>query len=139
MSNFPSPECAVFGIRLTTSLSRSALNFNKLLGARPLSGVNNFSGEGQETIHHVVVAEVKSATIYEETLVPSDNVTPSEEVQKVTNILNDIEEPVHTIRRKYLDNFQGKSTASTVWFNLYYEWLKGNFSTLEPEFYGKKI
>ena len=39
------------------------------------------------------------------------------------------------IRRKYLDKFQGKFTASTGWFNLDHEWLKIKFSTLEPKFY----
>ena len=48
-------------------------------------------------------------------------------------MLNQIEEPVVMIRRKYLDTFQGQSTASTGWFNLDHEWLKK--STLEPDLY----
>ena len=40
----------------------------------------------------------------------NENVTTSEEVKKGTNILNDMEDTAHTIRRKDLDNFQGKST-----------------------------
>ena len=42
-----------------------------------------------------------------------------------------------TIRRKYLNNFHGQSTASTGWFNLDHEWSKRIFSTLEPDFYKK--
>ena len=41
---------------------------------------------------------------------PSDKVIPSEEVEKGTNILNYMEESVHIICRKHLDNFQGQST-----------------------------
>ena len=44
-----------------------------------------------------------------------------------------MEEPVHTIRGKYLDNFQGQYTGSTGWFNIDHEWLKRKFSTLEPD------
>ena len=102
-----------------------------------MSGVNNFAGEGQGKIHHGVVAEEKSSAIAEEKLVPSEKVTPSEEVEKGTNILNDMEEPVATIRRKDLDNFQGKSTVSTGWFNLDHEWLKRKFCIIEPDFYFK--
>ena len=51
--------------------------------------------------------------------------------------MNDIEDPVHTIRRNYLDQFQGQSIVSTGWFNLDHEWLKRKFSTLEPDFYKK--
>ena len=61
---------------------------------------------------------------------PSEKVTPSEEVEKRTNLLNDIEEPVHMIRRKDLGNFQGQYTASPGWFNLDHDWLKRNFSIL---------
>ena len=43
-------------------------------------------------------------------LVISEKVTPSEAVEKRTNILNDTEEPVLMIRRNYLDNFQGQYT-----------------------------
>ena len=48
---------------------------------------------------------------------PSEKVTQGEEVEKVTNILNNIEDPVHTIRRKYLDRFQGQSTGPTCCLN----------------------
>ena len=65
----------------------------------------------------------------------NEKVTPSEEFEKGTNILNDMEEPVVTIRRKDLDNFEGKYKVSTDWFNLHHEWLKRKFSTLELEFY----
>ena len=44
---------------------------------------------------------------------------------------------VHTISQKDLDNFQGKSTASTGWFHLYQEQLKRKLYTLEPDFYKK--
>ena len=100
-----------------------------------MSGVNKFSGEGQGKIHHVVVAENKSSTIYEEKLILSEKVPPSEGVEKGTNILNDVEYPVLMIREKYLDNFQGKYTESTGWFNLDHKWLKRKFSKLETEFY----
>ena len=46
-----------------------------------------------------------------------------------------MEYPVHKIRRNDLGNCQGQSTALTGWFNLDHEWLKREFSTLEPEFY----
>ena len=55
-----------------------------------MPGVNKFSGEGQEKLHHVVVAEEKVASFPKKKLVPSDKVTPSEEVEKGTNILNDM-------------------------------------------------
>ena len=64
-------------------------------------------------------------------------VTPSEEVEKGTNVLEYLKEPVVTIRKNDLDNFQGESTASTGWFNLDHEWLKKKFSTLEPDFIKK--
>ena len=51
-------------------------------------------------------------------LSPSEKVTTSEEVEKVNKTLIDIEDPVVTIRRNNLDNFQGKSTGSTGWFDL---------------------
>ena len=49
------------------------------------------------------------STISIEKVAPYEKVTPSEEVEKGNNVLNDMEEPVVTIRRKDLDNFQGKS------------------------------
>ena len=88
-----------------------------------MSGVNKFSGEGQGKIHHIVVSEV-SSTIANEKTVPSDKFTPSEEVEKGTIILNDMEEPVHMISGKDFDNFQGHSTTSIGWFNIDHEWLK---------------
>ena len=48
----------------------------------------------------------------QKTLLPSEKVTPSEEVEKGTNLLNYMEYLVVTISRKNLDNFQEKSTAS---------------------------
>ena len=64
-------------------------------------------------------------------VVPSERVTPNEEVEKVTNLLNYTEDPVHTIRRKDLDNFQWQSTASTGWFNLDHELSKRKFLHLK--------
>ena len=75
-----------------------------------MSGVNKFSGEGQAKSHNAVISREK--------LSPSEKVITSEEVEKVTIFLNDMEYPVVTIRRKDLDNFQGKYIASTGWFNL---------------------
>ena len=48
----------------------------------------------------------------------SRKVAPSEKSEKVSGVLDDIEEPVVMIRGKYLYNFQGQSTASTGWFNM---------------------
>ena len=68
---------------------------------------------------------------------PSEKVTPNEDFFKVTNILNYIEDPVHMIRGKDLDTFQGQSIRSTGWFNTDHEWLERKFFTLEPDFYKK--
>ena len=73
-----------------------------------MSGFNKFSGEGQEKIHHVVVAKENSTTIAEEKVVTSEKDTPSEKVDKVTKTLDDREEPVVKICRKDLDNFEGR-------------------------------
>ena len=70
-----------------------------------MSGANKFSGEGQGKIHNVVIAKEQISTISREKVEPNDKVTPSEEVQKGTNISNDMKEPVHKIRRKDLDQF----------------------------------
>ena len=100
-----------------------------------MSGINNFSEEGQGKIHHVVSAEEKVAPSPKKKIVPSEKVKPSEGVKKVTTILNDREEPVPTISRKYLDNFQGKYKALAGWFNLDHKWLKRRFPTIELDFY----
>ena len=71
-----------------------------------MSGVNNFSEEGGGNFYHVVFAEEKLTSLPKKTVVPSEKVTPSDDVEKITNILNDMEYPVHMIRRKDLDNFQ---------------------------------
>ena len=52
-------------------------------------------------------------------LAPSENVTPGEEIEKRPKILDDIGEPVFTIRSNNLNNFQGNSTRSTGWLYLY--------------------
>ena len=67
----------------------------------------------------------------------SENVTTSEEVEKGTKKLDDMKEAVVTIRRKYLDNFEGQSKGSTGWFNIDNVSLKIKFSTLEPNIYKK--
>ena len=67
----------------------------------------------------------------------SEKVTPSEEVDKGTKILDGIKEVVVTIRKKYLDHFEWHSVGSTGWFNINHEWLKRKFSTLGPDFYCK--
>ena len=82
-----------------------------------------------------LLLKTKVAPFPKKQLILSEKVTPSEEVEKGTNILNNVEEPVLMTHEKYLDNFQGKYTASTGWFNLDNEWLKRKVSTLEPEFY----
>ena len=40
-----------------------------------------------------------------------------------------------TIRKKYLDNFEGQYKGSTGWFNIDHEFLERKISTLEPELY----
>ena len=47
----------------------------------------------------------------------------------------DMEEPVVTIYRKYLNKFQGRPSVSTDWLNLDHECFKRIFPILEPEFY----
>ena len=79
-------------------------------------GVNNFSVEGQEINYHFVPYYWPIA---EEKVAPSEKVTPSEEVEKGDKKLDDIEDPVSTIRRNNLDKFQGHYTRSTGWFDLY--------------------
>ena len=46
-----------------------------------------------------------------------------------------MKEAVVTIRRKDLDNFEGSSKGSTGWFDIDNDFLRGKFSTLEPDFY----
>ena len=66
-------------------------------------GFNKFAGEGQAKNHHVVTYY---QPISKEKVAPSEKVTPSEEFEKGTKLLDDIEDPVVTIRRNNLDNFQ---------------------------------
>ena len=61
------------------------------------------------------------SSLLKKKLVPGENLTPSEEVERGTNILNAMEQPVYMIRRKDLDNFQGQSKVPTGWFNLDHE------------------
>ena len=43
---------------------------------------------------------------------------PTKDVDKGTGELEDIKQALFTIRRKYLDNFEGHSKVSTGWFKL---------------------
>ena len=69
-----------------------------------MSGVNKFAGESQAKINHVVPYY---RPIAEEKVALSQKVTPSEEVEKGTIFLDDMEKPLDKIRRNDLDNFQG--------------------------------
>ena len=89
-----------------------------------MSRVDKFAGEVQAKNHHVVPYYWP---ISEEKVPPSKKVKPSEEVKKGTDLLDDMGEPVVMICRKYLDKFQGQSTASTGWFNIDHEWFKKSF------------
>ena len=80
-----------------------------------MSGVNKFAGEGQGKIIMSSFPRKKVAPLPKKRVGPSDKVTPSEKVEKVTNLLNYIENPVYMIRRKDLDNFQGQYTVSIGW------------------------
>ena len=77
---------------------------------------------------------------------PNEKVAPSDEVEKISGTLDDIEEPVVTIRWKDLDNkiekdntkkyqLQGKSTRSTRCFDIDHDRLEENVCTREPYFY----
>ena len=88
---------------------------------------------------------VPSLKIY---IAPGEKVAPSEKFEKVSRTLDDIKEPVFTIRQKDLDNkiekentkkyhFQGQSARSTSWFDLDYEWLEEKLCTREPDLYAK--
>ena len=80
-----------------------------------------FTGEGQARNHHFscIIGPFPKKKV-----APREKFRPSEEVEKGTKILDDIEEPAVTIRKNNLDNFQGQSTGSTGWLNLDCEWLK---------------
>ena len=64
----------------------------------------------------------------------SEKVTTSEEVDKVTENLDEMKESVVTIRRKNLDNFEGQSKGSTGWFNIDNEFLKRKFLQLNQTY-----
>ena len=51
-----------------------------------MSGVNDFSGNGQGKFYHVVNAKEKVAPSPKKKEEPSEKVTPSQDVEKVTNI-----------------------------------------------------
>ena len=46
-----------------------------------------------------------------------------------------MKEAVITIRGKDSDKFEVQSKGYTGWFNLYGEFFKRNFSTIEPDLY----
>ena len=75
----------------------------------------------------------KVTPLPKKTLLTSEKVTTSEEVDKVTKILDDMKEAVVKIRRKDLDKFQSK--GSTGWFNIDHASLRKNVSALKPELY----
>ena len=56
-----------------------------------MSGVDKFAGEVKGKNHHVVVAKEKVAPLTMKKIVTSEKITPSEEVEKDTNLLNDTE------------------------------------------------
>ena len=81
---------------------------------------------------------------------PSEKVAPSEEVEKGSGNLDNIEEPVVTICQKYLDNktenknikkyqFQEKSVRSTHCFDIDHEYLEEKVWASEPDFYENSI
>ena len=59
----------------------------------------------------------------------SEKVTPSEEVDKVNKIFDDMKEAVVKIRRKDLDNFDWKSIGSKGWFKLEHDLKRKLFYT----------
>ena len=79
---------------------------------------------------------------------PNTSVAQGEKVEKLSGYLNDIKDPVVTIRQQYLDNkkekdntkryhFQGKSTRAKGLFDIDHEWSEEKFCTREPYFYTK--
>ena len=97
-----------------------------------MSGFNNFLEKSKQEISmssHIIGPFSKKQ------FASSEKDTPSEEVEKGTKKLDNIKEPVVTIRINNLDNFQGQSTGLTCRFNLDPEWLKEKNSTFEPDFY----
>ena len=65
----------------------------------------------------------------------TQKITTNEEDYKATDELEYMKEAVVTIDRKDSDKFKGQSKGSTGWFNLDHQFLRRNFSTLEPDFY----
>ena len=84
---------------------------------------------------NVVISEEKVTPFQKKKFATREKVTTSEEVYKGTKNVDDMKEAVVTIRRKDLDNFEGKSKGPTCWFNLDHAFFKRHFYTLEPEFY----
>ena len=82
--------------------------------------------------------KTKVAPFPKKKIVSSEKVTLSEEIEKGTNILNDMKVPEIMIREKDLYTFQGQSTTPTGWFELDHQWLKRKFSPLEHDFYNLK-
>ena len=63
-----------------------------------MSGVNELAGEGQGKMNHVVISKEKVAPLPNKKVEPSKKFTPSNDVEKGTNLLNGMEEPVVTTR-----------------------------------------
>ena len=78
-----------------------------------MSVVNKFARKVQGKIQFFVVAEEKINTIVELKKFTTDKVTTSEEVDKVTKILDYMKEAVVAIRRQDLYNFECQSKGST--------------------------
>ena len=74
-----------------------------------MSGFNKFSVEGQGKFIMSSFPKEKVTLLPNKKVVTSEKVTPIEEVNKVTTILNDMDNPVVHICRKDLDTFEGQS------------------------------
>ena len=66
----------------------------------------------------LLLPKKKVIPLLKKKVVTSEKIKTSEEVDKGTAKLDHMKEAVVTIRRKYLDNFEGKYKGSTGWFNL---------------------
>ena len=86
-----------------------------------MSGVNKFYEKGQGKIHHVFADKKKVTPLLKKTLLTSEKVTTSEEVEKDTKNLDNMKEAVVTIRMKDLDKFEVQYKGSKGWINLDHE------------------
>ena len=76
-------------------------------------------------------------TFLDRKILTTEKVTTSEEVEKVTEKLEDMKEAVVTICRKDSNKFEGHFKVSTGLFNLDHEFLKENFLHLNLIFIRK--